>query len=106
MRSLLDVLSERYELPEAHGQAQATSSVRRVFNRLLGRICDAVHRLGHHFSGSESDGQHGCLPWNFHFEPLEQRQLLAAAPIINEFMARNDGGLRDGDGRTSDWIEI
>ena len=39
-------------------------------------------------------------------EQLEPKQLLAAAPVINEFMARNDGGIRDGDGRSSDWIEI
>ena len=39
-------------------------------------------------------------------EPLESRCLLAASPIINEFLARNDGGLRDGNGRTSDWIEL
>ena len=38
------------------------------------------------------------------FEPLEARQLLA--PVINEFLTRNDGGLRDGYGRSSDWIEI
>ena len=40
-------------------------------------------------------------------ERLEPRQLLAAAPvIINEFLARNDAGLRDGNGRSSDWIEL
>ena len=26
--------------------------------------------------------------------------------MINEFLARNDGGLRDGTGRASDWIEV
>ena len=25
---------------------------------------------------------------------------------ISEFLARNDGGLRDGDGRSSDWVEL
>ena len=39
-------------------------------------------------------------------ETLESRRLLAAEVTINEFLARNDGGLRDGDGRSSDWIEI
>ena len=39
-------------------------------------------------------------------EALETRQLLAADPVINEFLTRNDGGLRDGDGRSSDWIEL
>jgi hypothetical protein len=39
-------------------------------------------------------------------ESLESRQLLAAGPIINEFLARNDAGLRDGNGRASDWIEV
>ncbi len=39
-------------------------------------------------------------------ERLEPRHLLAAAPIITEFMASNSGEFRDGDDRTSDWIEI
>ena len=43
---------------------------------------------------------------SFHLENLESRQLLAASPMITEFLARNDGGLRDGTGRTSDWIEV
>ncbi|MEM7311756.1 MAG: lamin tail domain-containing protein, partial [Planctomycetota bacterium] len=37
-------------------------------------------------------------------EPLEPRRVLA--PIINEFMASNDGAFLDGDGEDSDWIEI
>lgn len=41
-----------------------------------------------------------------HFEPLESRQLLAARPLLSEFVAGNQGGLRDGDGESSDWIEI
>ncbi|MCA9215452.1 MAG: lamin tail domain-containing protein, partial [Planctomycetales bacterium] len=39
-------------------------------------------------------------------ELLEKREVLAAVPIISEFMAKNDGQLRDGDDRSSDWIEI
>ena len=39
-------------------------------------------------------------------EQLEPRRLLVADPIITEFMAENDGTLLDGDGQTSDWIEI
>jgi CotH protein/Fn3 domain-containing protein/lamin tail-like protein/chitobiase/beta-hexosaminidase-like protein len=39
-------------------------------------------------------------------ELLEPRQLLAANPIITEFMASNDGTLTDGNGDTPDWIEI
>src|SRR5262245_2379029 len=39
-------------------------------------------------------------------EPLEPRALLAAAPIISEFVASNSGGLNDGNGATPDWIEI
>ncbi len=42
----------------------------------------------------------------FAFETLEPRQLLAADPIITEFMASNGGTLEDGDGATPDWIEI
>ncbi|MEX2185449.1 MAG: lamin tail domain-containing protein [Pirellulales bacterium] len=40
------------------------------------------------------------------FEHLEARHLLAAQPIISEFMASNRGGLADEDGDESDWIEI
>ena len=32
--------------------------------------------------------------------------MLAAQPIISEFMASNDGTLEDGDGSTPDWIEL
>ena len=39
-------------------------------------------------------------------EPLELRRLLSAGPIITEFMASNDGALRDGNGATSDWVEV
>lgn len=39
-------------------------------------------------------------------EPLEQRRLLAAVPIISEFLASNGAGLRDAAGNTADWLEI
>ena len=38
-------------------------------------------------------------------ERLEPRCLLAGV-VITEFMARNDDTLLDGDGRSSDWIEV
>ncbi len=41
-----------------------------------------------------------------HIEQLEPRRYLAGAPLITEFLASNDNGLRDGDGNASDWIEI
>jgi len=40
------------------------------------------------------------------FEKLEQRIVLTTAPLITEFMASNDGTLDDGDGNSSDWIEV
>lgn len=40
------------------------------------------------------------------FEVLESRQLLAADPIITEFVASNQNSLNDGNGESSDWIEI
>ena len=40
------------------------------------------------------------------FEPLESRRLLAGDPIINEFLASNRDVLDDGNGNSSDWIEI
>ena len=43
---------------------------------------------------------------SLYYEKLESRQLLAANPIISEFMASNDGTLLDQDGASSDWIEI
>ena len=39
------------------------------------------------------------------FEVLESRQLLTGIEI-SEFMARNDGTLLDGNGESSDWIEV
>lgn len=45
-------------------------------------------------------------PARLRVELLEPRIVLAAQPIITEFMAKNDGFLRDGDGRSSDWVEI
>ncbi len=42
----------------------------------------------------------------FVFEILDHRRLLAAAPVITEFMASNNGSLEDVDGNTPDWIEI
>ncbi|MCP4190209.1 MAG: DNRLRE domain-containing protein [Planctomycetaceae bacterium] len=39
-------------------------------------------------------------------ESLEPRRVLAAGPLITEFLAVNDSELADGDGVFSDWIEI
>src|SRR5258706_15598343 len=39
-------------------------------------------------------------------EPLEERMLLTASPIITEFVASNTTGLVDNLGRHSDWLEI
>ena len=39
-------------------------------------------------------------------ERLEERIILAATPLITEFLASNTNGLVDNLGRTSDWIEI
>src|SRR5689334_11073189 len=39
-------------------------------------------------------------------EYLENRTLLAADPVISEFMANNDKTVVDKDGAYSDWIEI
>ena len=43
---------------------------------------------------------------NWQLESLEPRCLLAADAVISEFMAINNGSLIDGDGDTSDWIEL
>jgi autotransporter-associated beta strand protein len=39
-------------------------------------------------------------------ESLESRCLLDAGPLITEFLAKNQHGLKDGDGKISDWLEI
>ena len=39
-------------------------------------------------------------------EPLEDRRLLSAAPIISEFMASNTSTLQDYYGKDPDWLEI
>ncbi len=43
------------------------------------------------------------LTW---FETLEARRVLAAAPIITEFVASNNSSAEDGFGADPDWIEI
>ncbi len=40
------------------------------------------------------------------FEVFEPRRVLAADAVISEFMSDNDGRFVDGDGNSSDWIEI
>ena len=40
------------------------------------------------------------------YTTLEPRQMLAALPVINEFLASNSGGLVNDNGNRSDWIEI
>jgi hypothetical protein len=41
-----------------------------------------------------------------HLESLESRTLLAADPIINEILADNVDGIRDGYDNRSDWMEL
>src|SRR4051812_26090779 len=52
-----------------------------------------------------------CTMMNKLFSALICGVLLAAGPsraavVISEFLAQNDGGLRDLDGDTPDWIEL
>ena len=49
-----------------------------------------------------SQNRIACLQYDL----LESRRLLAAVPLITEFLASNTGGLVDEDGDSSDWIEI
>jgi len=48
-------------------------------------------------------GEYGRQPT---FEALEPRLLLNGSVIISEFMASNDSTILDGDGNSSDWIEL
>ena len=51
-------------------------------------------------------GRSDTRRWRPRFEVLEHRHLLAANPMITEIVANNDESLLDGDGVSSDWIEI
>jgi hypothetical protein len=54
-------------------------------------------------AGSSSKRWGAFLPM---FELLEPRVVLAATPVISEFLASNDRVLVDEDGDDSDWVEI
>lgn len=53
-----------------------------------------------------SSERRACLGRKTRTETLEPRHLLAAQPILSEFVASNDSTLSDGFGDDSDWIEI
>lgn len=59
-------------------------------------------------SSRSSRRQSGMKPRSggLEYSPLEPRQLLAAVPIISEFMASNTITFDDGYGDSSDWIEV
>ena len=60
------------------------------------------------FRGSQTvrRGRIGITKRRLLAQSLEARKLLAADPIINEFVASNSSGLIDDNGNTTDWIEI
>lgn len=73
--------------------------------KLLSRQASFGMRLLSHLRGGVVKGRcSGESPCRL--ESLEPRVLMAANPIINEFMADNDSTLADGNGEFSDWIEI
>ena len=43
---------------------------------------------------------------SFSLESLEVRTLLAASPVISEFVAKNTQSFDDGNGKSSDWVEL
>lgn len=51
-------------------------------------------------------GRHRGRGKTLRYESLEPRYALAATPILTEFMASNSATLADGDGNSSDWLEI
>src|SRR5690606_18823594 len=57
-------------------------------------IKDSLHRL------------RKCADRRLRLETLEERHVLSATVLISEFMASNSSTLLDGDGESSDWIEI
>ncbi len=55
-------------------------------------------------SGKENQRRH--TRFSPALEHLEARHLLAANPVLTEFMAANDNYITDEDGDSSDWLEI
>ncbi len=55
---------------------------------------------------SQRRARNGAARRSLSLQLLERRQLLAAGPVIAEFMASNHSTLTDGFGDDSDWIEI
>ncbi len=76
-----------------------------MFNRLRTRGGEYIARGSRHRRQSARTGWHHRIG-QLHIEQLEPRTYLAGTPLITEFLASNDNGLRDGDGNASDWIEI
>jgi CotH kinase protein/Lamin Tail Domain/Right handed beta helix region len=73
--------------------------------------CFGARGGGHMAHGRRTGWRSARVDWRrevcrLSIEQLEPRRYLAAAPLITEFLASNDDGLRDGDGNASDWIEI
>ncbi|NQU23007.1 MAG: lamin tail domain-containing protein, partial [Candidatus Nealsonbacteria bacterium] len=56
--------------------------------------------------GRGSRGTESIRPRRLTMEPLEPRRVLQGGPLISEFMAINDHGLKDEDGDRRDWVEI
>jgi len=67
---------------------------------MLDRI---VRRCGRRIKADLSGPSHSQVSF---FEPLEGRLLLSGGVVITEFMASNGGSFLDGDGNSSDWIEL
>ena len=85
--------------------------------RIHERITSLRHRLERAIDSMASNVQR--TPWlgrrrafqpvpsqPLRMEDLERREMLAGDVTITEFLAKNDGGLKDGTGRSSDWIEL
>jgi hypothetical protein len=89
------------------GKSPVRAGIDRHSRNMRGAFRSLYRELSHgRRRGEATQAYPSIMSRNLTLENLEPRQLLAASPIISEFLARNDGGLRDGDGRTSDWIEI
>jgi len=70
-----------------------------------------INRCGAPYARKTGEGMQRNHRWRRRFkrlgvESLEGRRVLAAAPLISEFQAANDTTLDDGDGNSSDWIEL
>ena len=72
-----------------------------IFSKPLSLISRTIRR-----TVDEKSRASGSRNSQLQYERFEPKQLLAALPLINEFVASNSDSLIDDNGNSSDWIEL